>query len=750
MTTTTTCQELRQEIRAFLPDEAQHGLCKDPVMQQAFGDINERLDAIVKSYPAYDALKMRREYYRLLVDKMPVKLFKNSPFYFSVGINGGWANSPGRWFIRQAGPICAENIPSDVREVFHARSAGKFILCCGPYVDSIHHLPPLTKILSCGFKGVWEEAKAELEKTSEPEEREFLEAAIEGLETIHAFQLKFAENARQQLAQAELTPEQRKFMTMIAEASVTCPWEAPRTFYQALNALLFIREILALVDSLYQFALGRLDAMLYPYYQRDLAAGTLTPDEAYDLIARFLIICDSHYDGDRTVTDYGDHEAEIPVTIGGCDEHGEPVFNDLTRFVIRAHRENDLVFPKVHCRVARNSPDEYIRELARDTWNSRCVHTLFNDEVLIPGLMKQGKTLEEARRYVCTGCWGSDPDSVENQDDANYYSLARVLEAMIYQDEHQEQKYGFQFDRLDDCASLEELRDRVTDNLLRFMHSFLDVYTKYGTVFSKICQHPAYSACLEGCLRQRKDETRGGAKYNHRQIVLAFLANVVDSLLAIDYVCFQKKECTVPEFLDAVRRNWQDAEPLRQLAMRAPYWGDDSEASKQLGIHILTQLRERSSHLRNERGGSYIFCLWIYREYRYWGEAMRALPDGRHDGDQLAQALNPSDFRNKGDATTTLSALSCLDFTDFASSNINMTFDKANCTEDTIFAFFKTFIGMKVQLLQPNAFSREELQLAKLHPEKYHGLIVKVCGFSARFVALEPAWQDIIIARRHY
>lgn len=742
--------ELRNEVRAFLPDEAQHGLCKDPNVQQAFKSIQERLDHIVKTYPEYNAMAMRREYYRLLPDMMPLKLFRNSPFYYAVGINGGWANSPSRWFFKYSDPVCKANIPKAVHDVFGARRAGKFILCCGPYVDAVHHMPPLTKILKCGFKGVWEETKAELEKTTDPNEREFLETALEGLETIHTLQLKFADEARKLLALPDLTPEQRNFMSMAEKAAEKYPWEPPKTFYEALNALLFVREILALADSLYIFALGRPDAMLIDHYQEDLAKGRITPDQAYDLIARFLISCDSHYDGEKTVTTYGDHEAEIPVTIGGCDENGEPVFNDLTRFIIKAHRENDLVFPKLHCRIAQNSPDDYIRELAFDTWNGRCVHTLFNDEVLIPGLLKQGKTLDEARRYVCGGCWNSNTDSVENIDDANYYSLARVLEAMLYQDEGQEQKYCVRFDPLDECKSLIELRNLVTDNLVRFMHAFLDTYTKYGAVFAKICPHPTYSVCLEGCIQNRKDETLGGAKYSNRLIVLAFLANVVDSILAIDYVCFQKKVCTVPDFLNVVRNNWENAEHLRQLAMKAPYWGDDSDASKELGTYILTQLRERSTHLRNERGGAYHFCLWIYREYRYWGEAMRALPDGRHNGDQLAQALNPSDFRNKEDATTTLNALSCLDYTDFASSNINMTFDKTTCSEDTLFAFFKTFIGKKVQMLQPNSFSREELKQAKLHPEKYHGLIVKVCGFSARFVSLEPAWQDIVISRRHY
>lgn len=745
--------KLRSEVREFTPDAAQGDLCKDPLVQEAFRKIEERYDEILQGDSNYNMMNMRKKYYGFLPEMIPVKLFRNSPFYFSVGINGGWAYSPASssfLYHKWIGDFYKREVPPEKLRLFHERGNGKFLLCCGPYVDQVHHLPPLTRILRAGFKGVREEAVSELEKCVLSAEREFLETAIAGLDSIHAIQLKFAAEAREKLQDPALTKEQKKFMEMAAISAEKCPWEAPRTFYEGLNTLLFVREIMAIADGLYIYALGRPDAMLYDLYQADLAAGRITKEEAYDLISRFLVICDSHYDGDRTVTAYGDHELEIPLTIGGCDEEGKAVYNELTRFIIRAHRENDLVFPKLHCRVSKDSPDEYIRELAEDTWNGRCVHTLFNDEALIPGLLKQGKTLSEARRFICAGCWNSVPDSVENMDDANYYSLARVLEAMIYQDEGQEERYGFHFDRIDQCTSFEELRELVISNIIRFLHLIMEDYTQYGKLFAKVSPHPAYSVCLEGCIQNRKDETQGGARFSSRLIVLAFLANVVDSLLAIDHICFRRKLCTLPAFLEIVRNNWEGAEELRQTAMKAPYWGDNSAASRELGTSILTKIRESSAHLRNERGGAYLYCLWIYREYRYWGQAMRALPDGRHTGDQLAQALNPSDFRNKEAITTTLNALSCLDYTDFASSNINMTFDKTASTPEVIFAFFRTFINNKVQLLQPNAFDKAELEDAMIHPEKHHNLIVKVCGFSARFVALEPAWQKIVISRRHY
>ena len=743
--------ELRLEVRDFCSDSAQHSLCRDPEQQSAFKKIMERLDEISQAHPEYDAMKMRRSYYDLLPNSIPVKMFLNSPFYFAVGINGGWAVSPAQWFFHKfSDKILQSNVPPEDIAVYKARRSGNFTVCCGPYVDQVHHMPPLSRILKSGFKGVYEEVLAELKKTENPTEREFLETSAAGLEAIHAIQLKFRDKALELYSSPELTEQQKKFMSMAIVAAETCPWEPPKTFFEGLNLLLFVREILSLTDSLAIFALGRPDAMLNDWYEADLVAGRITKEEAYDLISRFLVICDAHYDGKKTVINYTDHELEQPVAIGGCDGNGKTVYNDLTKFIIRAHRENDLVFPKMHCRISAASPREYLLDLATDVWNGRCVHTLFNDDTIIPGLCKQGKTLDQARNYYCAGCWNGYVDSIENVDDANYYSLARVLEAMIYQDPGQNEKFGFRFEALDDCISVEEIRNRVCCNIIGFMHSFLADYTQYGKLFSQISPHPVYSVCLDGCIANRKDETQGGARFSGRVIVLAFLANVVDSILAMKHICFDKKICTLPAFLNAVRNNWKDAEDLRQEAMKAHYWGDGSEESMTLGKWLLEKIRCSAEGLKNERGGEFYFSIWIYREFRFWGEKMRALPDGRHDGDYLSQALNPSEFRNREEITTTLNALACLDYSDFASSNINLTFDKENVTPEILEAIFRTFAEKKLQLLQPNCFSREDLEDAIIHPEKHHNLIVKICGFSARFVVLSLEWQKAVMSRYRY
>lgn len=742
---------LREELRAFYPDEC-HGDCKRPAIVQNYLDIETKMDEWLAEHPDPNIFTVKRQFYRTLAENFRPVIFRNSPFYFEGGANGGWWNhNPGMtWFRKNFSERLANAIPKARIDRFRARNANRFTLCCGFFTDEIHHVIPISVVLQQGLKGIWQHAQKAAKTAASRSEKLWFDAMLEGLEAIHHIQLSFAHEAKRLLADNALSPQQRLDLQRIADAASRAPWEPPQTFFEGLNTAWFLREILGLTDGLAVFSLGHPDAMLLKLYQDDLAAGRLTPAEAFRLVACWLLTAECHHDPMRTVAAYNDHEAEIPVTLGGCDRDGNEVFNDITRMVILAHRKLNLAFPKLHCRCSASSSDEYIRLLAQDIHNGRGVHTLFNDDITITTLMNAGKSLEDAREHICSGCWDTACDSRENRYGANYFSLARILEAMIYHDPELDRQVDFNFTPLDACTSYDELCNAVIDNISRFAASCLDDRTASESQSVHAYPHPLYSACLDGCIDSHRDEAVGGAKYNVTDLDMAFLGNVVDSLLAIRHICFDKRLCSLQELLANVRSNWTLNPALREAALKAPYWGDDSPASTDLARRLQTALYAITSSKRNGRGGPFVLCSWIYREYRFWGEKMRALPDGRHDGDYLAQALNPSSFRTSQPVTTTLNAISRLDHSLFDSSNINLTLERSTTSLEHIIALFRTFCQLKMHMLQPNCLSREDLLDAQLHPERHSNLIVKVCGFSARFIALSPEWQKAILDRHFF
>ena len=737
---------LRRELRAFYPDWGQgwKDVVRDPRQAKSYAKIECELKDWCAAHPGFDALDVRRECYLAMRRHFVPFLFRESPFYFEAGVNGGWG---GMRPARLVNEICQrfyreQNlVPQEAFDRLKARQDENLALSCGPFVDDIHHVPPMRTILRKGFGGVRDEVAAALEKCpkDDPLGRKELETALVGLDTVHAIQLKFAEAA------------ERLGRTEMAEAAKRCPWEPPRTFFEGLNTLWFVREILGYVDGVSVFALGRPDAWLIGFYRKEIAAGTLTEAKARELVSKFLIIADCHYDGMKTLDSYNDHEAEIPLTLGGCDEEGKPVYNELTKMFLDAHFDCDCVYPKLHVRVAADSPKEYLEHLGRQLCGGHAVFTVFNDERLIRQFVADGFSPADARNYIGCGCWNGYVDSMQDVDGANYVSIVKILALTIHRDKEVERRCQLDLDPIDDAKDFAELRDTVYRNYVRFLRSLMGDYARYGRSSGKIFPHPVYTMCMEGGIAARRDTTDGGltGRQRPKELTLGFIGNVVDSLLAIDKVCFRDKVCSVREFLDAVRANWQGErnQRLRLLAMDAPYWGDNSDESVGLMSYFMRRTYEDVRGFPTDMGGTYKLAIFTYREFLYWGLKTKATPDGRCDGDRLAQGFSPSEFRCKEGVTSVMNAIGRLPNECLYECNANLTFDGSVMTPELMGSVLRVFAEKGSHLMQPNCNSVEQLLDAQRHPERHRDLIVRVCGFSARFVALSKRWQDEVIAR---
>ena len=751
------CSALRTELRAFYPDLGQgwNDVVKDPRQAESYEAIKAELKAWCAAHPGYDALDVRRECYLAMRRHFVPFLFKESPFYFEAGVNGGWGGKrPARLVNEFCGRFYNEQnlVPKEAYDLLRERSRQNLTLCCGPFVDDMHHVPPMRRVLKLGFGGIRAEVAAALETCPKEDSlgRKELETALVGLDTIHEIQLSFAEAAKEKVKELG-EGEGRRRLLRIAESAARCPWEPPRTFFEGLNTLWFVREILGYVDGVNIFALGRPDAWLIGFYRREIAAGTLTEAAARELVAKFLITADCHYDGWKTLDSYNDQEAEIPLTLGGCDAEGRPVYNELTKMFLDAHLACDCVYPKLHVRVGTNSPRAYLAHIGAQLCKGHAVFTVFNDDRLVRQFADEGFAPEDARDYIGCGCWNGYVDSMQDVDGANYVSILKLLALTIHRDPAVEAACGLELDPIDDVKSFEELRDTVYGNYIRFLRSLMGEYARFGRSSGKVFPHPVYTMCMVGGTASRRDTTDGGltGRQRPKELTLGFIGNVVDSLCAIDKVCFRDRVCTVREFLDAVRANWkgEKAERLRALAMEAPYWGDNSDESVSLMAWFMRRTHEDVRGFPTDMGGSYKLAIFTYREFMYWGLTTKATPDGRHDGDRLAQGFSPSEFRCKEGATTVMNAIGRLPNECLYECNANLTFDGSVMTPELMGDILYVFAQKGSHLMQPNCNSVEELLDAQRHPERHRDLIVRVCGFSARFISLSKRWQDEVIAR---
>ena len=269
-------EALRRQLRAYYPDEC-HGEVKDPLQKQSYEKIKAQMYAWAKANPDYDALDARQASYKAIAKHYVPFLFEESPFYFESGVNGGWGgNRPARLVKKLCYHFYKDKnlVPDEAFATLRNRTAGRFLLCCGPFVDEIHHVPPIRVVLKKGFGGIRNDVAQAIEKCPKNDEfgRRELETALLGLDTIREIQLSFAKEAKRRLAAGNLTPQARRNFARIADSAQRCPWEPPKTFYEGLNTLWFIREVLGYVDGLSIFSLGRPDAWLIDLYKADIAA----------------------------------------------------------------------------------------------------------------------------------------------------------------------------------------------------------------------------------------------------------------------------------------------------------------------------------------------------------------------------------------------------------------------------------------------------------------------------------------------
>ena len=728
---------------------------------EALGGANYRppmfdlLDEYAAANPGLSPVQLKAAQYEIIADSFRPVIFRNSPFYSEMGVKvaeydgvpglgtGGWLFKRNAHLFRDVDPVGHDRYLAASRQGFH--------LAYGPFADYDHHCFPYSKVLTNGLGHICAQAEAALAQCVSGEETEFISCARRGLLAVKKIAEKFADAAMAELG-ATTDAAQQRFLTMMAETARDVPWRQPETFYEGLAAVWFLHEACASIEGIGMSVVGHLDRMLGPLYQRDLAAGRLTPDEAYDLLCRFMVYTDCKFDSTKPVDQsYNQQEQGEVVILGGCDAGGKEVCNDVTFMVLKAHHELEMLYPKIHCRITRDSNQAFLDAVNRDFVSGRNVISFLNDEGLIPAQVRAGKRVEDARRYVAGGCWEVILEGHEHSAGANcYVNLLRIMDATIHGGTELTGTgvvcYG-----IDRAEHFEDLYRVVLGNAIRAIRQMGETIAVNGRVWPQVSPAPFFSACLADCLENRRDYTAGGGRYNPHGLPLGAFANFVDSLLALRTLCFEEEHCTLGDLLDAVRADWDGHDALRAKALSTPHFGDNAPGSNALARRILDDIHEATRDLTNERGGPFQLGLYIYREVIGWGKLTRATPDGRRSGDVLTQGLTPSRLHHVAEITSTINSGAALDLTRCpANSVLTVSLPLGGVNQQTLGQLERAFAASGLGMLQMNCVDREQLLEAREHPEKHRDLIVRLYGYSARFTQLTPDMQDEFISRNLY
>lgn len=746
-----THNSLREELKSFYyykSDDTSHAFFKKCMPE---------IDKLYKE--GMNPYQMKMLQYEVIADMFEPIVFANSPFYHETGTIVGRSDGsrssrgdfhPGGWTYFKNEHLFIDQDPELWKLRCRQGDEGLYLIC-GPYNDvGQHYAVDNRPILKGGLSSLYEAAKKGLETAKEGDETDFLNAVCSGMLNLKKVAQKFSDKAKEMLATAK-TDDEKKYLTMVYETAKRVPWEKPETFYEALCTLAFMRRGLGTLDGVGPNSFGRIDMDLYPFYKNDIENGTLTKEEAYDLITRFLIVWDTHYDHDMKMVGYSDHELENTYVLGGCDLEGKPVYNELTKMFLQATREEKIIYPKIKCRFSKNSPKEYLDEVNKAIISGTSTVLLQNDDGTIPALIKAGRTVEEARDYLTTGCWDVTTQGTEKYDHGSYINILKPFEYAVHKDYEKMEYVGLDLKTFDDAKDFEDLYARAFEDVISVFKERIRVSTLGGQIRDKVEPLPIFSSTMQGCIEKKRDYCNGGMKYYDDFLLCIGFPEVVDSLLAIKTLCFDQKKYTVAEYLEAVRNNWEGHEDMQIEAKHCPGWGDGSEESNTLARRLNDDIHNYLSGMTGTYGGRVHLGHITYTEIRWWGEKTRATPNGRKNGEYISQGLTPSRLKKIPSVTSVVNSFAALDNeTMGANSVVNIIMSSNNMTLDICEAFLRACAGTAMQSLQLNCTTKEQLLDAQKHPEKYPDLIVRVCGFSAKFTSLSPDWQKEVLSRNFY
>ncbi len=745
-------QDLREELKNFYWNVA------DDRSVEFFERCTKELDSLYDE--GMSPCKMKVMQYKTITDMFDPVLFYNSPYFYEPGTmcaqcdgarswRGGYQH-PGGWtYVKNYHKFIEQNKDLFDKKNRHVKEL--LYLVCGPFNDTNQHFGYYYRpVMKTGFKGIYEKAQEGLKSSCTEKEREFLESLCDGLLCVKKCSEKFAEKARVMM---ESAPDEasRQNMKLISETAGRIPWERPDSFYEALNTYAFLRKVLGALEGIGFNSFGRVDLDLYPFYKNDIDKGVITKEQAYELVCKFLITWDMTYDHDMKMVEYSDHEMENTYVLGGCDAEGIPVYNEVTSLFLRATKEEGIIYPKIKCRFSKNSPKAYLDEINEAIIKGTTTVLYQNDDATIPALLRQGRTLAEAREYIVSGCWDLVSYGVEKPDCGGYVNLLKPFEYSIHKLEDKMDFVGIRFDEIDGAESFEEVYEITCRNIMRLFEERISVTREGGQIWDQVDPLLLFSSGFESCLEKKMDYTSGGTKYRDDHFLLFGLPNIVDSFMAIKELCFDKKKYTLKELLTAVRNNWEGFEEMRADAIRCHGWGDGNEESTALANRFNNDLAHMAGRLTGTYGGKVTIGHLTYTEIRWWGEKTLATPDGRFSGEYFSQGLTPSRLKKIPAVTDVIYSLSQLDPAVMgANSVVNIILPAGKTTLEVCEAFLRAVAGSAVQSLQLNCCSKEQLLDAQKHPEKYPELIVRVTGFSAKFTALSPDWQTEVITRNFY
>jgi formate C-acetyltransferase len=563
------------------------------------------------------------------------------------------------------------------------------------------------------------------------------------------------------LAEAEADPQRAAELRTIAEVCAHVPAHAPRNFWEALQAYWFVHlGVITEYNTWDSFNPGRLDQHLWPFYEKGLADGTLTKDSARELLQAFWVKFNNQPAPPKvgvTAEESGTYTDFALINVGGLKEDGTDGVNDLSYLILEVIEEMRILQPSSMAQISAKGPDEFLLRVLRIVKTGFGQPSIFNTDAIVQELVRQGKSVADARNGGASGCVEAGAFGKEAYILTGYFNLPKILEITLNDgvDPRTGKRIGL--------ATGEPTKFKTFDELFeafrRQVRHFVDIKVRGSNVIERLyatyLPAPFLSVLVDDCISKGKDYHAGGARYNTNYIQGVGVGTMTDILSAIRYNVYDHGHFTMAELLAALRADFAGHEKLRQRVLnRTPKFGNDDDYADDLMKRVFEAYFEAVDGRPTPRGGTYRINLLPTTVHVYFGKMTGATPDGRLAGEAVSEGVSPVQGADRKGPTAVIKSLGKMDHIRTGGTLLNQKFtpqllaDEAGMRglKDLVRSYFR-MMGHHIQF---NVVTADLLREAKAHPEKHRDLIVRVAGYSDYFVDCSSELQDEIIRRTEH
>jgi pyruvate formate-lyase/glycerol dehydratase family glycyl radical enzyme len=576
-------------------------------------------------------------------------------------------------------------------------------------------------------------------------------------DAVIVFAKRYADKAME-LAQQESEPLRQKELQQIAEVCLHVPANAPRNFWEALQAYWFVHlSVITELNTWDSFNPGRLDQHLLPFYEKGLQEGTLTPEKAKELLQCFWVKFNNQPAPPKvgvTEEQSGTYTDFALINVGGVTPgEGADAVNDISYLILDVVEEMRLPQPSSCIQLSKKNPDRFLRRACEVIRTGFGQPSVFNTDVIIKEMLQDGKSLTDARTGGPSGCVTVSSFGKESCTLTGYINWPKIFELACNNglDPSSGRQLGPQTGDAREFTSFQQLMNAYKEQLRYFIDLKIKANNIIERLFANYMPAPFMSILMDDCIARGLDYHNGGPRYNPTYIQGVGIGTVTDALVAVKYHVFDRQDITFDELLAAIQANFKGHEHLHHtLLEHTPKYGNDDDYADSITEKVFDVYYQLLNGRPNTKGGSYRVNLLPTTVHIYFGSVIGALPNGRKAKEPVSEGISPSQGCDTKGPTAVLKSAARIEHVRTGGTLLNMKFNPqvlAGDGLDKLVPLIRAYFKLDGHHIQFNVIGAETLRKAQQNPEKHRDLIVRIAGFSDYFVDVGRDLQNEIIAR---